>query len=561
MKKHCSLVVRMTGTAALLAVLSACGGGGSASVAPAATAPASGSGTTSKAQTVPVTFSITVPRAGAAHTRSAQYISTNTATASIQVNGGGPQTGSCTTGTCVVTVDAPIGLDTFVVLLRDAGLHVLSQGTASQTINPTVANTVTLAFGGVPSTVTLASSAANFVPGSLSSSSTISITVKDASNATIVGSDAFVDASGNANPITLTNSSPAHGSLSLTSVTTPATASVTYTFDGSYLAQNTNLVVSASATAVTPTPASIHVYADNTILEYPILTSSAFPNAVANGPDGNLWFTEQNGHHVGYVTPSGSVTEFPVSGGPVMTGIVSGPDGNLWFTDEGSSRIGRITPTGTVTMFSSGITSNSNPFGITVAFNGDMVFGEFGGSGNPGRIGEITTGGTITESVPVSGTPQIQGVALGSDHRIWFTEPFLGTHQIGAITIPGFVVTLYNEPVSAELRGITNGPDNNTWFTDDVNNTIGSIHTDGTGLVTYPIPSLSAFPNDIVNGGDGNIYFVEGAGKIARSTTLGVINEYTVPSGGAIPSGLAVGPDGNLWFAEPGTNKIGRFVR
>jgi len=68
---------------------------------------------------------------------------------------------------------------------------------------------------------------------------------------------------------------------------------------------------------------------------------------ITKGPDGNLWFTEQNGR-IGRISPSGLVTEYPTpsaSGSPY--GIAVGSDGNIWFTETtlaSGNRIGRLIP-------------------------------------------------------------------------------------------------------------------------------------------------------------------------------------------------------------------------
>jgi virginiamycin B lyase len=69
------------------------------------------------------------------------------------------------------------------------------------------------------------------------------------------------------------------------------------------------------------------------------------PAGITIGPDGNLWFTEYEGHQIGRMTLDGTVTEFPVpTAGNVPYGIVTGPDGNLWFTESRGNKIGRIAP-------------------------------------------------------------------------------------------------------------------------------------------------------------------------------------------------------------------------
>jgi streptogramin lyase len=74
--------------------------------------------------------------------------------------------------------------------------------------------------------------------------------------------------------------------------------------------------------------------------------------ALTAGPDGNLWFLENDGH-VGRITLAGEVKRFPAFE-PTQEGgygdIIAGPDGNLWFSAQ-PGQIGRITPSGVVTLF------------------------------------------------------------------------------------------------------------------------------------------------------------------------------------------------------------------
>src|SRR5947207_15947266 len=88
-----------------------------------------------------------------------------------------------------------------------------------------------------------------------------------------------------------------------------------------------------------------------TFTQFPVPTAGSFPDAIAAGPDGNLWFTESNnpnnfgnrGNQIGRITTAGVVTEFvipSVACGPA--GITAGPDGNLWFGEYFANRIGRI---------------------------------------------------------------------------------------------------------------------------------------------------------------------------------------------------------------------------
>src|SRR5436305_10880648 len=46
------------------------------------------------------------------------------------------------------------------------------------------------------------------------------------------------------------------------------------------------------------------------LTEFTIPTANSNPEAIAAGPDGNLWFAERNANQVGRVTPTGTITEF-----------------------------------------------------------------------------------------------------------------------------------------------------------------------------------------------------------------------------------------------------------
>src|SRR5215470_13726277 len=67
------------------------------------------------------------------------------------------------------------------------------------------------------------------------------------------------------------------------------------------------------------------------ITEFPVPTAASMPFFIIDGPDGNLWFTEQQGNKIGRVTMAGQITEFSIptaNSNPQY--ITVGSDGNLW---------------------------------------------------------------------------------------------------------------------------------------------------------------------------------------------------------------------------------------
>jgi streptogramin lyase len=527
-----------------IAGLASCGGGGGSSATPN-----SGGSKTPGAQNVAVTFNIVIPRpAGSNSSRRAQYISASTASASISINAGAPTTVACTT-TCSATVDAPIGLDTFAVSLQDVSSNLLSQGSVSSTISATAANVVNIAFGGQVKKVNLTSSIANLVPGTLATVAPVTVTALDADNNTIVGSDPYL------NPITLSDSDGSGATaLSTTSITSPATTvHLTYSGAGSLAGGSATITPAASGTAGN-TAVTFSVYAHHTILEYAV-SGAGFLDAVATGSDGNLWFGDSSVSKVGYVTPAGVVNEFATSG-PIAY-IAPGSDGNMWFTEYSLNQIGRVTPGGVVNEF--GGLAGTQPEGIAPGPSTDLFFAEFG-SASPGRVGKITTAGVVTESAQIPGTPQIQGVATGSDGRVWITEafPFPGTLFLDAMTT-SFGLTRYAVPANAQLRDITGGPDGNLWIVDDNNGTIDKVSTSGVFLNQYAIPGSG--PQGMTAGIDGKLYFAESTSNdIASITTSGATATFAIPTSAAGADSVTSGPDGNIWFSEGSGHKIGRLI-
>lgn len=70
------------------------------------------------------------------------------------------------------------------------------------------------------------------------------------------------------------------------------------------------------------------------------------PEGITVGPDGALWFVENQTNKIGRVTTKGVVTEISPTGisapYPDSVGIALGPDKSLWFTECGLGKIARL---------------------------------------------------------------------------------------------------------------------------------------------------------------------------------------------------------------------------
>jgi uncharacterized repeat protein (TIGR01451 family) len=294
--------------------------------------------------------------------------------------------------------------------------------------------------------------------------------------------------------------------------------------------------------------------------EFPVPTARSYPQNIAAGPDGALWFTERDANKIGQITTAGVITEFTVpTASSAPYGMAAGSDGALWFPEEGAGKIGRITTSGAITEFTLPSVGGSHEIASSMTAGPDGALWFIAGAG----IGRITTSGAFTKFPIPTDFAISANIAAGPDGALWFTEAV--GNKIGRITTAGVVTEFPLPTAGSSPNAIAPGPDSALWFTESGSggNRIGRITTAGV-ITEFPIPTATSFPVGIAAGPDGALWFTELLGnKIGRITTAGVITEFAVPSAFAGPSGIAAGPDGALWFTESavaGVPRIGRLT-
>jgi streptogramin lyase len=240
-------------------------------------------------------------------------------------------------------------------------------------------------------------------------------------------------------------------------------------------------------------------------------------DGVAVGADGNVWLTSAAGDIILRMTPTGTVTGFPVAvpgsasaalRGP--TGIVAGPDGALWFTAEAGDAIGRIDTSGQIKAYP--LAHGAAPHAITVGPEGQLWFTESGA----GAIGYITTDGRrFTFPLP-NPKARPNGIAAAPDGSIWFTES--NSPHVGKVTSAGRVVEY-----KAEAAGpIIFGPNGDLWF--GSRNGIGSIAADGALGTTFCFDHCGADVEAFALGPNHELWYAAHSGK------GGEIGAYFTPS-------------------------------
>jgi streptogramin lyase len=560
-----SIPARLAG-AALIALLAAgCGGGGGATSATPPVAAQQGQQPQGMASVVfTMVWNSPTPQSAK---RRPQYVPPTARSVSVSVNGGTPQYLNAPAST--LTIDAPVGTDTFVFQTYDEQNgqgNVLSRASVTQTIVAGGANTVSAVLNGVVASVTI--SLSNPSPNAgVPATVNVNVAARDADGNTIVGPGDY------SVPIHLAISDSTNSgtlSLSTNNLQNPAqTATLTYnggTLNSGLPGGPTATIVASGtglpivSTAFTPRP---------TFYQFSIPVSTNKPRYIAAGSDGNMWFTESPGNAVARITPAGVVTEFTVptanafeTQGPH---IIGASDGNLWFTESGptANKIAKVTTTGVFTQFSTLFAPPppDEPFGLVDRGDGNIWYVANGSS----RVGfQSISGGTAGEtSIPTANSAPF-GIATAPDNNLYYTES--ATDKIGSITNLFTAQSEISLTTGTTPKDIVRGPDGNLWFTESGRNNIGRLSPNSFSVTgEFPTTTPNSAPWSITVGQDGALWFTEnGQDRIGRITTGGTVTEFASPVTGLALQGIGTAPDGSIWFCEPGSGanpgRVGKLV-
>lgn len=261
-----------------------------------------------------------------------------------------------------------------------------------------------------------------------------------------------------------------------------------------------------------------------TITEFPVPTAGAEPYMITSGPDGNLWFTEGplQAQAIARVTTAGAITEFPLppplnnAVNPQADGvqaIAPGPDGNLWFAHAGANVIGVMNTSGQVLKTYPIPTADSDVTFIIAGPDGNMWFTEEIGN-NIGRL-TVSTGHIDEFSVPTAASHP-KNLIIGPDNNIWFPEIEAG--KVAKVTMSGAITEflMVSDPTIHRIRRIAVTSDGSMWVVNAMvappwDSEIGKFDTTGTELDLW---SVGGEPRAIIGGPDGNPWFADEAKEL-----------------------------------------------
>jgi virginiamycin B lyase len=515
-----------------------------------------------------VTFSVTVPAATSSRHRRPAYVSPSTQSVRLALEPNGPSAVASCQAACQISLQAPSGTQTFSVVLYDgagASGNVLSRGSTRVTVAPGTTTALAVTLGGVPHRLSLSLPAS--LPAGTAATVPISLLAYDAQDRLIIGSDPYVDSSGNPITFGLTRvDTTAHGSGAMTL----STGTVQTPSDQPSLAYNGAAMTS---TTVTATPSLASVPAATSTMNVVTAIAKVIPvgrnvDQLTFGGDGYLWYTGQFAPVIGRVsTTAGTYSEFPlvpfadmVAGTNQMPiNIVTARDGSVWFNFEtypstsnpNDSGIGTISTNGSITLYREPYYSNEFPAGLTAAPDGTIWFGE----ANSVQISRITTAGTYT-SFPLppngGGYNWIDALTAGPDGNIWAGGGFF----IQRFALDG-TGTMFPTPYAHGDNNVyipdslAPGSDGNVWYTENTQN--GGPRQSKLAKITpagaitefvVPAPHNAQF---ITAGRDGNMWFADN-GKVGSIAPSGTVTYYDLGTSVGYFSGMTVSPDGNFWL-------------
>jgi len=241
------------------------------------------------------------------------------------------------------------------------------------------------------------------------------------------------------------------------------------------------------------------------------------------------------------------------------TQTATGPDGTVWFVEENANRVGTITPNRLYITEVNLVIPNSRPTAIAVDRNCIAWFAESGNN----KIGSYNrqTKALVEYQLPGSSVLGISGVSVDAQGKVWFTEKI--TNRVGVLDPSRLTVNYVTTGTgSVGLQGITCDSQNRGWFTQNQSNQIGLIdfstntYSKYSGGISGPFGIKTTPSNDV--------WFTEQAG--GHVTTLkpntGTMFQFPTFGGPASqPTYLDTFQNNQgqslVSWTEPGSNNVG----
>lgn len=183
---------------------------------------------------------------------------------------------------------------------------------------------------------------------------------------------------------------------------------------------------------------------------YPLAVS---PQAIAYGPDGNMWVTAYSPATVSKVDTNGVETDYPIPDSPPGGHIIVGPDKAMWFTecsrDETAGGIARIDVQGNYSLLPLGCRT-------VIATDGQNIW-----SGDVGQnLYETDLQGKPIATYPVGGM-SFSDLVQGSDGAMYAAA--MGPYQNELLRADGKNQVQLLQGGQGQIGALANAPDGTLW--------------------------------------------------------------------------------------------------
>lgn len=314
------------------------------------------------------------------------------------------------------------------------------------------------------------------------------------------------------------------------------------------------------------------------IIQIPLKTGSE-PLGITMGPNGNVWFAENNSTAIIEYNPTNEsfrTFSVPTNQTSMIWFMVFDSHGNLWFSNQLQDYLWRFSPeTGQFANFTTG-NQFVRPFGLVYDNLTNKIWftstytdqiGYFNLSGGTAAMGSLinVTGTPILKTPPLYGPT---GIQIGPEGNIFVSEPFSGNIAEYSPTQQRFL-QVWNLPTGAQPVGIAIDNEQQTiWFANHASSLFGYINMT-TGKVTEFATSPFEFFGDTISlpywamiNPNGVVWIDEHASnKIARyDPATGMLTEFAVPANRSAPLHLVIDNQRQIvWFTEFFGSNLGKI--
>jgi virginiamycin B lyase len=269
---------------------------------------------------------------------------------------------------------------------------------------------------------------------------------------------------------------------------------------------------------------------------FPIPPGKLRPGCVVCDQEGNVWFSGVRITGIGKMSPTGSVTWFPLSrtNAEVCVGA-AGADGSVWFTDAIAQTLGRVMPEGRIQEFP--LTIKASPFWVVEGPAGRVWLG-----GAVHWQGQFLASFTFAQGFKVrtwASWGQVVSGALAPDGSLWLgrSDDNILEQVLPSGKTRGFMAE------APDLVAVA--PDGVVWYTSINHTCVTARLQDGT-VRRFELKSF--LPTSLAVDHKGVVWLGgAGANSIVRITHW-AHQTFVVPAPDAYSAGLAIAPDGAIWF-------------